>query len=113
MAAEKLNDQLDRIIPAKEDILSLKSTSGGSQRVTLSSGTGTGPNIACQFCRIQAHSGNDDPGRVRIGATCTAITGVAVPGNPVLTPYSVSNLNLLNFFNTDQDAIYDIEYFNQ
>lgn len=106
------SDDHKLMLRSSEASLSAKSTGGGSQRLSLTAGVGVPAAQACKFCRIQSVSGNDDPGRVRIGSTCTAITGVAIPGNPVLTPYSVSNLNLLNFFNTDQDAIYNIEYFD-
>jgi len=107
----------ERINPATEerqnDSLSTKSTGGGSQRVTLSSGTGRGTAQACRFCRVQVYSTNTEVVRVRIGAAVTdATTGVELPGSPVLTPYSVSNLNLLYFYSADADAIVDIEYFS-
>lgn len=93
--------------------LSTKSTGGGSERVTLSGGVAQGTAQECRFCRIQVHSTNTEVVRVRIGTAVTdGLTGVEVPGNPVLTPYSVENLNLLYFYSTDANAIVDIEYFN-
>lgn len=92
--------------------LFVKSTGGGSQRVTLSAGAGQGSAQACRFCRIQPAAGNTEALRVQIGGAAGAATGVEVPGNPVLTPYSVSNLDLLYFYSADADAIVDIEYFN-
>lgn len=107
----------ERINPATEerqnDSLSTKSTGGGSQRVTLTTGTGQGTAQACKFCRIQAAAANTEVVRVRIGTAVTdGTTGVELPSNPVLTPYSVSNLNLLYFYSADADAIIDIEYFD-
>lgn len=91
--------------------LSTKSAAGGSQRVTLTSGTATASAQACRFCRLQCASANTEVVRVRIGATCGATDGMELPSNPVLTPYSIDNLNLLRFYSADQDAIVDIEYF--
>ena len=93
--------------------LSTKSTGGGSQRVTLAVGVGQGSAQACKFCRIQCYSTNTAAVRVRIGSAVEdATTGVELPGNPVLMPYSVNNLNLLYFYSTDANAIVDIEYFD-
>lgn len=104
--------QIERLIESITSSLSTKSKIGGSQRVTLVSGTKQASAQACRFCRIQAHSANTEVVRVRIGATCGATDGVELPGNPVLTPYSISNLNLLYFYSADVDAIVDIEYFD-
>jgi len=106
-----------RINPATEemqtDSLSTKSTGGGSQRVTLSGGVAQATAQACKFCRIQVYSTNTEVVRVRIGtAVIDATTGIEIPGSPVLTPYSVSNLNLLYFYSADANAIVDIEYFD-
>ena len=106
-----------RINPATEemqnDSLSQKSTGGGSQRVTLSGGVGQGVAQACKFCRVQAAAANTEVVRVRmVTAVVDGTTGVELPGNPVLTPYSVDNLNLLYFYSADVDAIIDIEYFD-
>lgn len=106
-----------RINPATEeqqnDSLSTKSIGGGSQRVQLDTNEGQGAAQACRFCRIQAYSTNTSPVRVRIGSAVTdATTGVELPGNQVLVPYSVSNLNLLYFYSVDANAIVDIEYFD-
>ncbi len=112
------SDQQERLINAMEDVdtsqtdsLSTKSTAGGSQRVTLSVGVAVASTQTCRFCRIQAALANTEVVRVRIGATCTAITGTELAGNPVLTPYSICDLALLNFFSVDANAIVDIEYF--
>lgn len=95
------------------DLLSSISTGGGSQRVTLSGGVAQPSTQACRFCRVQAHSGNTEVVRVRIGVAVTdGTTGIELPGNPVITPYTVSNLNLLYFYSADADAIVDIEYFD-
>ncbi len=104
--------KLDDLVSSAENSLSTKSPTGGSQRVTLTSGTAQGTTQACRFCRIQAVAGNTEVVRIRIGATCGATDGVELPSSPVLTPYSVSNLNLLYFYSADVDAIVDIEYFD-
>jgi len=89
------------------------SSGGGSQRVTLVAGEGQGVAQACRFCRVQAYSTNTAVVRVRIGSAVEdATTGVELPSNPVLTPYSVNNLNLLYFYSTHATAIVDIEYFD-
>lgn len=96
------NKQLNRV-----------SWSGGSQRVTLASNVGQGSAQPCKFCRVQPNSGNTAAVRVRIGTAITdATTGVELPGSPVLTPYTIDDLNLLYFYSTDADALVDIEYFN-
>ncbi len=97
---------------AIEDSLSTKSASGGSQRVTLTSGTAQASAQTCRFCRVQANAGNTEVVRIRIGVTCGATDGIELPSNPVLTPYSVSDLNLLYFYSADVNAIVDIEYFD-
>lgn len=109
-------DGVNHINPATEerqtDSLSTKSIGGGSQRVTLSGGVAQASAQACRFCRVQVHSGNTEVMRVRIGSSVTdGTTGVELQSNPVLTPYSVSNLNLLYFYSADANAIVDIEYF--
>lgn len=86
---------------------------GGSQRVNLTSGTGQGSSQACKFCRVQAYSTNTAAVRIRVDTAVTsAATGVELPGNPVLTPYTISDLSQLFFYSTDTDAIIDIEFFN-
>lgn len=86
---------------------------GGSQRVTLPGATTTtATSQACKFCRIQVMSTNTEVVRVRLDDTCSATTGVEIPTNPTLTPYTISNLNQLNFYSADTDAIVDIEYFD-
>lgn len=101
------------IVTVANDLLSTKSTSGGSQRVTLSGGVAVAAAQACRFCRLQVAAANTEVVRVRIGdAVIDATTGIELPGNPVLTPYSISNLNLLYFYSADVDAIVDIEYFD-
>jgi len=103
---------LRAIITTAYDLLSTKSNGGGSQRVTLVGGVKQAFAQACRFCRLQAASGNTEVVRVRIGAACGATNGIELPSNPVITPYSIDNLNLLYFYSADQDAIVDIEYFD-
>ena len=84
---------------------------GGSTTITI---PGTpfqvaGTDVPCRYCRIQNRTGNSTA-RVRIGSACTATTGVAIPAYPTLTPYTVNNLSLLNFFGTATDVLY-VEYF--
>jgi len=100
--SEYANVQLNRV-----------SWKGGSQRVTLSGGVAQGTAQACKFCRVQAYSTNSAAVRVRVGTAVTdATTGVELPGNPVLTPYTIDDISLLYFYSTDVNAIVDIEYFN-
>ena len=109
--------QIERLIEAVTNLLETASLiktsgSGGSQRETLVSGTKQAASQVCRFCRIQCAAANTEVVRVRIGTTCGATDGVELPSNPVLTPYSIDNLNLLYFFSADDDAIVDIEYFD-
>lgn len=86
---------------------------GGSQRVTLSSGVAQASTQACKFCRVQAAAANTEVVRIRVDTAVTdGTTGVELPGNPVLTPYTISDLNQLYFYSADTDAIVDIEYFD-
>lgn len=86
---------------------------GGSYRVQLATNTGQGSDQPCKFCRVQAYSANTSVVRIRIDTAVTdATTGVELPGNPVLTPYTISNLNQLYFYSAQADAIVDIEYFD-
>ena len=87
------------------------SNGGGSQRVTLAGGVAQGTTTECRFCRIQVDSANTAEVRVRIDTACTGTTGVALPGNPTITPYSIGDLDQLYFYSTDATAIVDIEYF--
>ncbi len=93
--------------------LSRVNKGGGSQRVTLSSGVAQGSSQACKFCRIQVYSTNTEVVRIRIDTAVTdATTGVEIPTNPTLVPYTLSNLNQLYFYSADANAIVDIEYFD-
>lgn len=86
---------------------------GGSQRLTLTAGVGQGTSQACKFCRVQAHSTNTEVVRIRIDTAVTdGLTGIELPGNPVLTPYTISDLNQLYFYSADANAIIDIEWFD-
>jgi hypothetical protein len=89
----------------------LTRSGGGSSTATIGvGGTVTGSDVDCAYCRLQARTGNSGTTRVRIGATCTATTGVAIPAYPTLTPYQLDNLSKLYFYGTAADVI-DIEYF--
>ena len=89
---------------------SINSQAGGSSLVTIALTVGQGSDIDCRYCRVQARTGNSGVTRVRVGTACTAVTGVAIPAYPTLTPYQVTNLNQLYFFGTNSDVV-DIEYF--
>lgn len=84
--------------------------SGAWTSVTIASNAGQGADIPCRFCRLQSRSGNGII-RVRMGAEANATTGVGLASYPTLTPYPVSNLNLLYFWGQTNDNIIDIEYF--
>ena len=90
---------------------SVNSLGGGSSTVTIPADPYqvAGSDVACKYCRLQSRTGNSTI-RVRIGSACTSTTGVAVPSYPTLTPYSVDNLNQLNFIGTAADVV-DVEYF--
>jgi hypothetical protein len=83
---------------------------GAWTSVTLAAdGTGQGANIPCRFCRLQSRDGNAAV-RIRLVDACTSTTGVGLPTFPTLTPYPVSNLNLLTFYGTSGNIV-DVEYF--
>lgn len=92
-------------------ILGHHSDEGGSQRVTLAAGVAQAVAQECKFCRIQVVAANTEVVRVRIGTAAGANDGIELPGSPVLTPFSVSNLDMLYFFSVDANAKVDIEYF--
>lgn len=93
--------------------LNIVNEGGGSQRVTLSNGVAQGSSQICKYCRVQVADANTEVVRIRIDTAVTdATTGVEIPSNPVLTPYSISDLNQLYFYSADTDAIVDIEYFS-
>lgn len=84
--------------------------SGGSTRLTIAAtNVVQGGDIPCRYCRLQSATGNDVV-RVRIGSTCTSITGVALPAYSTLTPYSVCNVNQIYLYGTSGNVV-DIEYF--
>jgi hypothetical protein len=87
----------------------INAMTGAWTSVTIVSNVGTGADIPCRFCRLQSADGNSAV-RVRLGTTCTNSTGIGLPTFPTLTPYPISNLNLLNFYGTDNNVIH-IEYF--
>lgn len=110
-------DDGNRINPATEELqkesLNMTSTDGGTQRVTLSSGTAQGSSQACKYCRLQCHSDNTAVVRIRIYSAITdGTTGLELAGNPVVTPYCVKNVNQLYFYSADATAIVDIEWYN-
>lgn len=93
--------------------LNIVSAFGGSQRVTLSGGVAQASAQGCRFCRIQVAAANTEVVRIRVDTAVTdGTTGVELPGNPILTPYSISNLEQLYFYSADTNAIVDIEYFS-
>lgn len=93
--------------------LSRVNKGGGSQMVQFpTANVVTATSQACKFCRVQVASTNAAVVRVRLDDTCGAATGVEIPTYPTLTPYTISNLNQLNFYSTDDDAIIYIEYFD-
>ena len=83
---------------------------GAWTSVTITSNAGQGADIPCRFCRLQSADGNGTI-RVRLGAACTSVTGLGLPSFPVITPYPVSNLNLLYFYGATDDNIIHVEYF--
>jgi hypothetical protein len=84
-------------------------SSGAWTSITIASNVGQGADIPCRFCRLQSKDGNGTI-RVRLGAVCTSSTGMVLPYFPTITPYPISNLNLLYFYGTDDDVVY-AEYF--
>jgi hypothetical protein len=83
---------------------------GGWTSVTITSNAGQGADIPCRFCRLQSRDGNATI-RVRMGAECTVSTGITLPSFPTITPYPISNLNLLYFYGATNDNVVDVEYF--
>lgn len=101
--------------------LNVVSTSGGSNRVTLigttiRGGTGDGgaTSVPCKEVWISALSG-DSTVKVRIGATCSATTGIKVPEQAKANEHAmylripIDDLNKLYFFGIAGDII-DILY---
>jgi len=95
--------------------------SGGSNRVTLvgtiiRGGTGTGgaTSVPCKEVWVSALSG-DSTVKVRIGATCSATTGIKVPEQAKANEHAmylripIDDLNKLYFFGIAGDII-DILY---
>jgi hypothetical protein len=84
--------------------------SGAWTSITIpAAGNIQGADLPCRFCRLQNRDSNAAV-RVRIGDVCTDSTGVGLPSFPVLTPYPVSNVNMLYFYGTSGNVI-DCEYF--
>jgi hypothetical protein len=101
--------------------------SGGSVKVSLSSGTGQGnggTSIACRGCYVQAAAANTAVVKMNIAAAATANLGVelgrphindgtdeygAGSCQPLFVP--VSDVADLYFYSSDTDAIVDITYF--
>ncbi len=89
---------------------------GGSNRVTLSSGTGQGndgTSLPCKGCFVIADTDNSQIVRMRISEACTSDTGVPIPEFRVdhYEKYvPIDDVSKLYFFSTDATAIVDIEY---
>jgi len=97
-------------IDAKNLQTNINCMSGGSTRLTIAAtNVVQGDDIPCRYCRLQSSSGNDVV-RVRIGTTCTSITGIALPPFPNLTPYAVTNVNQLFLYGTSGNVV-DVEFF--
>lgn len=97
--------------PKYENLITTRNaTTGAWTSVTIASNAGQGSDIPCRFCRLQSADGNGVI-RVRIGTDCTSSTGLGLPSFPTITPYPVSNLNLLYFYGATDDNIVHIEYF--
>jgi len=91
----------------------ITSSSGGSLRLTIPA-TPFVPTVVdtpCRYCRVQVGTSNTSAVRCRIDSAATSTTGVALPAYPTLTPYSVDNLNKLNFLGGTENDVVDIEYF--
>ena len=97
--------------PDYENLITTRNASTGAwTSITIATNAGQGSDIPCRFCRLQSRDGNGVI-RVRIGAVCTSVTGMGLPGYPTITPYPVSNLNLLYFYGATNDNVVDVEYF--
>lgn len=100
------------------------STSGGSVRVTLSSGVGQGNrgiSIPCRGCFVTAVSTNTAGVKMNIGAAATNTLGIdlarnyvydgtneasATSTNPLYVP--IDDVSKLYFYSVDDNAIVDI-----
>ena len=78
------------------------STTGGTQKITLSSGTGQGGSQACRACLVKPAAANTADVHVQIGSTADADD---LPLDAFVTPIPVDNLTDLYFYSTDADAI--------
>lgn len=93
--------------------------SGGSVKVTLSSGLGQGndgTSQPCAGCFVQAATANTAVVKMNIGAAASANAGVelarteaaASTAQPLWVP--VDDVSLLYFYSSDADGIVDITY---
>lgn len=97
-------------------------SSGGSVKVTLSSGAGQGnggTSLPCKGCLVQSARANTEVVKVNIGAAASANLGVELGQQgtdsnqqgscqPLYVP--IDNVNKLYFYSADADAIIDILY---
>lgn len=86
---------------ANED-LDQVSTSGGTQKITLSSGSGQGSNQVCRSCLVKPDKNNTEDVYVNIGSAADAND---MPLDSIAIPIPVDNLNKLYFYSADVDAI--------
>lgn len=101
-------------------------TSGGSVRVTLSSGVGqgnSGTSLACRGCFVSCEVTNTEVVKMNIGIAASASLGVTLGRsfkditatkavmssvNPLWVP--IDDVSKLYFYSADDDAIIDITY---
>lgn len=90
--------------------------SGGSVRVTLSSGIGrgnAGVSLPCKRCLIVVDATASETVRVNVGSACTATTGIPIPEfgtNQFVFEIPIDDISKLYFYSADADAIIDIMY---
>lgn len=94
-------DKQDDIVTAIDDSLVTKSTSGGTQKLTISSNVAQGTSQACRSILV-VHA-SDNAVYMNIGATADADDFI-IPKN-VIVPVPVDNCSDLYFYGTDADTI--------
>ena len=82
--------------------LGRQSTAGESQKLTLTTGTGTGANQVCRECYVKPDPANTASVNINLSAAADVNDG---PLDNRWMKVPVSNTNVLNFFSTDADAV--------
>lgn len=99
-------DKQDDLLVIQNASLAVKSTVGGTQKLTIASNVVVGTNQACRSCLIHCPTGNTGAIHLTLADEAADVNDFLIPEGIVI-PIPISNLSVLHFYGaTNDDLIY-------